>query len=209
MTISVLTNMTIISYCIYIKVTSNMKMKKGSANTHSFLIIFLIPILAFSLTSAGILNSNTVIGIDAYAKKSDESSAESSRRGSTSSSSDKIDGAGLSSSGSDSKSSLHNSNNEGNNKNNDQGANDGSNTGTDNNLKPVEPPKTGKVEQGARRIVPPDKTVTSLPPPTTTSCEQASTCTTPHQQDLSNHDHLTTPTAKDNKTPFILSIPFP
>jgi hypothetical protein len=154
-----------------------MKMKKGSANTHSFLIIFLIPILAFSLTSAGILNSNTVIGIDAYAKKSDEFSAESSRRGSTSSSSDKIDGAGLSSSGSDSKSSLHNS-------------------------------KTGKVEQGARRIVPPDKTVTSLPPPTT-SCEQASTCTTPHQQDLSNHDHLTTPTAKDNKTPFILSIPFP
>ena len=47
-----------------------------------------------------------------------------------------------------------------------------------------------------------DSKVTSPPPPTT--CEQGSTCT--HQQDSSNSDH--SHTTKD-KTPFVLSLPFP
>jgi hypothetical protein len=191
---------------------------KWSTNTCTFLIIFLIPILAFSLTSTGIFKGNTVIGIDAYAKKSNESSGESSPGGSGSSSnSGSNDKSRGSSSGSDTKSS-DNSNNEGSsgNKNNDRGTNnnhqqqpepgsndESSNTGADNNLQAVEPPKTGKGEQGTGATVPADKTVTPSPPPTT--CEQGSTCT--HQQDSSNRDHSNT-TTKD-KTPFVLSLPFP
>jgi hypothetical protein len=123
---------------------------KGSANTCSFSIIFLIPILAFSLTSAGILNGNTVIGIDAYAKKSNESSGESSRRGSTSGSSDK----GTSSNrGSDSKGSSYNNDNKNSDQvtnNNEQqqqeiGSNDGSNTVNDNNLQSVVHPAKCKI----------------------------------------------------------------
>jgi hypothetical protein len=191
--------------------------REGSSNrAYSFFIILFILTVAFSLTSAGIFEGNIAISLDAYAKKSKESSGESSRVGSDSSNK-----SGGSSIGSDSKSSSDNSNKEGSsgNKNNDQGindneqqqqqepgSNDGSNTGIDNNLKPVEPLKTHKREQGTEPILPLDKTVTPSPPPTT-SCEQGSTCTT-HQQDLSNRDHSIT-TTKDKKTPFILSIPFP
>jgi hypothetical protein len=194
--------------------------REGSSNrAYSFFIILFILTVAFSLTSAGILNGNMAMSIDSYAKKSKESSEESSRVGSGSSNK-----SGGSSSGSDSKSSSDNSNKEGsrgNSKNNDQGtndneqqqqqepgSNDGSNTGADNNLQSVGPLKTDKREQGTEPIVPLDKTVTPSPLPPTT-CEQGSTCTT-HQQDLSNRDHsITTTTTRDNKTPFILSIPFP
>ena len=191
-------------------------MREGSSNrAYSFFIILFILTVAFSLTSAGIFKGNIAISIDADAKKSKESSGESSRVDSDSS--NKSGG----SIGSDSKSSSDNSNKEGSsgNKNNDQGtndneqqqqepgSNDGSNTGIDNNLKPVEPLKTDKREQGTEPILPLDKTVTPSPPPTT-SCEQGSTCTT-HQQDLSNRDHSITTSRKDKKTPFILSIPFP
>ena len=44
----------------------------------NFIILFFILTLAFSLTSAGIINGNRAISIDAYAKKSKESSEGSS-----------------------------------------------------------------------------------------------------------------------------------
>jgi hypothetical protein len=189
-------------------------MKKWSANTRtrSSLTIFVVPILAFSLTSIAILKSNTVSGMDAYAPKSNEPSIGESSIGSNSYTGGKNAAASSgSSSGSDTKSSPDSTNCEANsiNKKNDYALNDGSNKGTNNNFKSVEPPKAGKGEQGSRPIVQPDKPVKSLPPPiTTSSCEQGSPCINHHQQDLSDHNPLTTAT-KDNKTPFILSVPFP
>jgi hypothetical protein len=187
-------------------------MKKRSASTRSFLTIFLVPTLAFSLTSIGILKGNTVIDIDAYAKEPNESSKDISIGANIGSGSKSGGGVrGSSSSGSDIKSSSDSTNGEANsiNKKNDHAVNDVSNTGTNNNFKPIEPPKAGKGEQGSGPVVQPDKTVTSLPPPiTTSSCEQGSTCTSQHQQDLGDRNPSST-TTKDNKTPFILSVPFP
>src|SRR5919197_2470556 len=78
-------------------------MKESSTKISSLFIIFFILTLPFSLTYVGILNANiAIISIDAYAKKSKESSGESSGGSSSDkggSSSDK----GGSSSGSDSK----------------------------------------------------------------------------------------------------------
>jgi hypothetical protein len=48
--------------------------ESSSNGPYSFIVIFFILTLAFSLTSAGTLSANTSIGIDAYAKKSKESS---------------------------------------------------------------------------------------------------------------------------------------
>ncbi len=91
-------------------------------------------------------------------------------------------------SNSDTKSS-DNSNNVGdieNNNNNNQAANDGSNTGTGENVPSI---------------------ATDIPTPHR-SCDQGSNCN--DQQDPSNTDHRTAPTAtKQNNTPFVLSLPFP
>ncbi|HJT47503.1 MAG TPA: hypothetical protein VJ729_04915 [Nitrososphaeraceae archaeon] len=83
--------------------------------------------------------------------------------------------------GSDTKSSSGSLNNQGNSgsKNIYQSTNDGSNRGVDNN-------------------------------PQQTTCEQGSNCS--DQQGLSAHDHSTTGTTaniQDDKTPFVLSLPFP
>jgi hypothetical protein len=186
--------------------------ESSSNRPYSFIVIFFILTLAFSLTSAGTLSTNTSIGIDAYAKKPNESSGGSSQ-GSSSDSSDKSGGT---SSGSDTESSSDNSNKEGN-KNSDQGtnnneqqqqepdSNDGSNTAADNSLQAVEPPKIGKGGQGSEPFVPPVDTTTPSPPPTT--CEQGSICTD-DQHDSNSHDHSIATTTKDN-TPFVLSLPFP
>ena len=90
-------------------------------------------------------------------------------------------------SNSDTKSS-DNSNNVGDieNNNNNQAANDGSNTGTGENVPSI---------------------ATDIPTPHR-SCDQGSNCN--DQQDPSNTDHRTAPTAtKQNNTPFVLSLPFP
>ncbi len=51
----------------------------GEGNTtRSFIILFFISTLAFSLTSAGILRGNMAISMDACATKSEGSSGESS-----------------------------------------------------------------------------------------------------------------------------------
>jgi hypothetical protein len=179
----------------------------SGTRAYRFFILFFILTLAFSLTSAGILNSNTVIGIDAYVKESDEFSGESSRRASTSGSTDKSGGAGGSSSGLDTKSSSDNSNNKGNsgnNKNNDQAINDGSNRGADNNLQAIGPAKTGE-QQATGDNAPSIETVT---PTRQTTCKEGSNCTT-YQQDQSNSDHSTTTTTKEGNTPLVLSLPFP
>ena len=82
-----------------------------------------------------------------------------------------------------------NSNNVGdieNNNNNNIAANDGSNTGTGEKVPSIE---------------------TAIPTPYR-SCDQGSNCN--DQQDPSNTDHRTAPTAtKQNNTPFVLSLPFP
>src|SRR5919202_4740776 len=98
-------------------------MKKGSANTHTiFITIFLVPILAFSLTSIGIFKGNTVIGIDVYATKSEGSSRGGTSTGSNSDTGGKNGGGPRdSSSSSDTKSSVDSTNYEDNstNKKND------------------------------------------------------------------------------------------
>jgi hypothetical protein len=185
--------------------------KRRSASTSSFLTVFLVPTLAFSLTSICILKGNIVIDIDAYAKEPNESSKAISIGATVGSSGKSGSGAHGSTSDSDTKSSLDSSNDEVNsiNKKNDHAVNDGSDENTNNKFKPEEPPKAGKGEQGSRPVVQPDKTIISLPPPITTSpCEQGTTCTSHYQQNLSDPSHSTTAT-KDNKTPFILSVPFP
>jgi hypothetical protein len=58
----------------------------GEGNrTRSFIILFFILTLAFSLTSAGILKGNMAIGMDAYATKSERSSGGGSKGGGDSS----------------------------------------------------------------------------------------------------------------------------
>jgi hypothetical protein len=54
----------------------------SSTRAYSFFMVFFILTLAFSLTSAGILNANITIGMAAYAKKSKGSSDGSSGGGS-------------------------------------------------------------------------------------------------------------------------------
>src|SRR5919197_991304 len=170
-------------------------------------VIFFVLTLAFSLTSTDILNLNTAVGIvDAFAKKAKESSRGSSNGDSgISGSSDK--GGSSSSGGSDSKGPSDNNDNKNSHQgtyNNEQQQQEASSNDGSYNLQPVGPTTTGAGEQGTGPIVPAVKTTTPLPQ---TTCKQESTCTTTHQQNLSQHNHSTT-TTKD-KIPFVLSLPFP
>jgi len=167
-------------------------------------IIILVTILTFGSSSYSLVSavsSQSSIDHDKASVKKQESRSDADD-GSSSKDKDNGDGSSGSSrhdssdassrlssriSNSDTKSS-DNSNNVGGieNNNNNEAANDGSNTGAGENV-----PSIG----------------IAIPTPHR-SCDQGSNCN--DQQDPSNTDHPTAPTAtKQNNTPFVLSLPFP
>jgi hypothetical protein len=171
-------------------------MADSSTETGSLFIILFILALLFSLVSAGVINRNTnTISIDAYAKKSGKPGegggsgditrdhADGNDKGGSSNdvrtASDSIDKGGGSGDRGSDSKSSDNLNNEGNS--GSKNSDQSTNDGS----------KAGTDED--LRPVEPSKT-----------CEQASTCT--HQQESSNRDP--SPSTKD-KTPFVLSLPFP
>jgi hypothetical protein len=130
-----------------------MRRSSSIGSGSSFLIVFFVLTITFSLISAGIFKANTTIDIAAYAKKSKDSSDVGSK-GDGSSSSSGSDG-GSSEGGSSSGGSNDGGTAGGGGGSSDQGGDNSGSTGEDNNNNPT--------------------TDETSPPPPPSTCEQGST----------------------------------
>jgi hypothetical protein len=178
-------------------------MADSSTDTGSMFIILFILVLLFSLVSVGVINRNaTTISIDAYAKKSGkpgESGGGGSGHitrdhagGSDKSGSDKSGSSNDVRTASDSIDKGGGSGDRGSDSKSSNNLNNEGNSGSKNSDQSTNDGSNAGTDADLRPVEP------------SKTCEQASTCT--HPQDSSNRDP--SPNTKD-KTPFVLSLPFP